>query len=120
MQRLRRKMFVMVWLCVAGSIALVFAILSFLPLTPFAEEVQERTTSFALDTASDLLARQGMLAVQDVISAFANADPSIRLSVKAVGAPIECAVSVSDTLVRRVVNSGKCSEVTAVPDDAYI
>ncbi|WP_077068086.1 HAMP domain-containing sensor histidine kinase [Ensifer aridi] len=120
MQRLLRKMFAMVWLCVAGSIALVFAILSFLPLTPFTEEVQERTTRFALDTASEVLARKGILPLQDVVSAFANADPSVHLTVKAVGAPIECAVSVSDTLVRRVVNSDTCYEVMAVPDDAYI
>ena len=120
MQRLRRKMFVMVWLCVAGSIALVFAILSFLPLTPFAEEVQERTTRFALDTASEVLVREGILSAQDVVSALAKADPSIRLSVKAVGPSVECAPSANDTLVRRVVNSGNCYEVTAAPDDAYI
>lgn len=107
MQRLFWKFFVIIWLAMAASIAVLFAVSALFEAVPFSREVERGQQSFALDVASQLLARDGPDAAGAFISAAAGASAPVGLSVSRVDPPGGCTAEETD-LSRYVESGGTC------------
>ncbi|MGV1989182.1 HAMP domain-containing sensor histidine kinase [Agrobacterium sp. 22-221-1] len=98
MQQLFRKFFIIIWLTMAGSIAVLFAVSTLFELAPFSREIERGRQAFALDVASQLLTRDG----RDAASAFTR---------EAARAPMPVDLSVS-----RIEMSAGCSAEPGVDE----
>ena len=107
MHRLFWKFFIVVWLAMAGSIALLFAI-SLLFQSPFEEEVAQREQALALDTAVQLLQANGASAATEMIAAMRRTGRDIAIRVTRIGPAIDCALSDANERARSAVSDGNC------------
>lgn len=113
MRKLFWRIFAIVWLTMAISIAILFAIGSVFGLVPPAQELRDQRTSFALDTAARLLATSGVDVSQQFLSAVAQTPSPVHLKLTVIGGPMECTIKVTDKFERRVVNSDHCFQLSA-------
>ena len=110
MRRLFWKFFSVVWLAMAGSIALLFAI-STLFQSPFEEEVANREQTLALETTAQVLQSQGLDAATNLMAAMQRTGRNIPISVTPIGLAIDCVSIAADDLVRNAVSNGDCYRV---------
>jgi two-component system OmpR family sensor kinase len=107
MRRLFWKFFTVVWLAMAGSIAILFAI-STLFQSPFEEEVARRELVLTLETAAQVLQADGVEAVAKLVAAVRRTGRNIPVTITAIGPAIDCAVKNGNALVRNAVRDGEC------------
>ncbi|MFN7090289.1 MAG: ATP-binding protein [Allorhizobium sp.] len=112
MRRLFWKFFTVVWLAMAGSIALLFAI-STLFQSPFEEEVLHREQTFALETTAQILQSEGVDAAMALIAAMERTGRTIPVSLALIGPAIDCASTNGDALSRNAVSDGDCYRIEA-------
>lgn len=113
MRKLFWRIFAIVWLTMAVSIALLFAIGYLFGVLPPAEELRDQRTSLALDAAARLLATNGVDTSEQFLSALAQTPSPVHLKLTAIGGPMECTVKATDRFERRVVNAGHCFQLSA-------
>ncbi|WLR95356.1 HAMP domain-containing sensor histidine kinase [Shinella zoogloeoides] len=107
MRRLFWKFFTVVWLAMAGSIAIVFAISSLFP-SPFEEEVANRELSLTLATVSQTLQANGVDAAERLVAAVRRTGRDTSVTITALGPAIDCAAQDGDLLVQNAVHNGEC------------
>lgn len=107
MHRLFWKFFTVVWLAMAGSIAILFAI-STLFQSPFEEEVAGRELSLTLETAAQVLQSDGLEATARLVAAVRRTGRDIPVTVTTDGPAIDCAEQNEEALVRTAVRDGEC------------
>jgi signal transduction histidine kinase len=110
MNRLFWKFFTVVWLAMAGSIAILFAI-STLFQSPFEEEVASREMALTLETAAQVLQADGVEAATKLAAAVRRTGRNIPVTITAVGPAIDCAAPDGDALVRNAVHDGDCFRI---------
>ncbi|MEM5471045.1 HAMP domain-containing sensor histidine kinase [Hoeflea sp. AS60] len=110
MNRLFRKFFVVVWLAMTGSIALLFA-LSALFGSPFDEEVLNREYRFALETSAQVVQTDGLEAATNLLAAMERTGRAIPISITAIGPAIDCSNTNENDLVRTAVRDGTCYQL---------
>ncbi|MGV1822355.1 HAMP domain-containing histidine kinase [Agrobacterium tumefaciens] len=110
MRRLFWKFFTVVWLAMAGSIALLFAI-SILFESPFEEEILNREHVLALETAAQILQSDGVEAATHLIAAMGRTGRTIPISIVPIGPAIDCALANGNDLIRTAVWDGNCYQV---------
>ncbi len=110
MNRLFRKFFVVVWLAMTGSIALLFA-LSALFGSPFDEEVLNREYRFALETSAQLVQTGGLEAATNLLAAMERTGRAIPISITATGPAVDCPTPSENDLVRTAVSEGTCYQL---------
>ena len=110
MHRLFWKFFTVVWLAMAGSIAIVFAI-SNLFQSPFEEEVANRELSLTLATVTQMLQADGVDAAERLVAAVRRTGRDISVTITAIGPSIDCAGQDGDPLVRNAVHNGECYRI---------
>ncbi|RAX37787.1 sensor histidine kinase [Rhizobium tropici] len=121
MRKLFWRIFAIVWFTTAISIVVLFAISYVFRLLPPTEELREERTSFALDTGARLLATGGIDVAEQFLSVVAQTSPPVHLKLKAIGAPVECAIKATDRFERRVVNADHCYQMNAeVPEIGFL
>ncbi|MFK0161244.1 ATP-binding protein [Rhizobium sp. NPDC090279] len=108
MQKLFWRIFVIVWLTMACSIALLFAISYAFKLFPFPIEVHNQQVSFALDVAARLLATDGPESAEKFVATALQAPQPIKLNLAAIGDAQVCSVGAEGAYERYVVNRGRC------------
>ncbi len=113
MRKLFWRIFAIVWLTMAISIVLLFAIGYVSGLLPPTEELRDQRTSLALDAAARLLATNGVDVSEQFLSAVAQIPSPVHLKLTAIGGPMECTVKATDRFERRVVNAGHCFQLSA-------
>jgi two-component system, OmpR family, sensor kinase len=107
MRRLIWKFFTVVWLAMAGSIALLFAI-SMMFQSPFEKELAHRELDFALETTAQMLQSNGLEAATNLIAAARRTGRPIPISIALTGPAIDCALTSDNVLVRTAVSDGNC------------
>ncbi|WP_377299529.1 ATP-binding protein [Rhizobium sp. SGZ-381] len=107
MHRLFWKFFTVVWLAMAGSIAILFAI-STLFQSPFEEEVANRELALTLETAAQVLQAEGVEAATRLVAAVRRTGRDIPVTITAIGPAIDCAAKVKEGLVRNAIRDGEC------------
>jgi len=107
MRRLFWTFFTVVWLTMAGSIALLFAI-STLFQSPFEEEIANREFALVLQTTAQLLQSDGLEAATSLIAAMQRTGRTIPIGISMVGPAIECASTDKNDLIRNAVRDGNC------------
>lgn len=107
MHRLFWKFFTVVWLAMAGSIAILFTI-SALFQSPFEEEVASRELMLTLDTTAQVLQSNGIDAANSVIAAVRRSGHDVAVSITPVGPAIDCAIIDSNELRRNAVREATC------------
>ncbi len=107
MHRLFWRFFTVVWLAMAGSIAILFAI-STLFQSPFEEEVASRELALTLETAAQVLQADGVEAVAKLGAAVRRTGRDIPIAITAIGPAIDCAVKDGNALIRNAVHDGEC------------
>lgn len=110
MHRLFWKFFTVVWLAMAGSIALLFAI-STLFQSPFEEEVTNRENRLALDITAQVLQSDGLDAAQKLVAAMQRTGRELSIRISPVGPAIDCVVKAGHDLIVNAVSDGNCYEV---------
>jgi len=110
MRRLFWKFFTVVWLVMAGSIALLFAI-STLFDSPFEEEILNREHVLALETATQFLQSDGVQAATNLIAAMQRTGRSIPISIVQIRPATDCALTNSNDLVTTAVKDGNCYRI---------
>ncbi|MGI0522869.1 HAMP domain-containing sensor histidine kinase [Rhizobium giardinii] len=107
MRRLFWKFFTVVWLAMAGSIALLFGI-STLFQSPFEEEVVNREHVLALEMTAQILQSDGVDAATKLTAAMQRTGRNISLSIDPIGPAIDCTLTVGSELIRNAVRDGIC------------
>lgn len=107
MRRLFWKFFTVVWLAMAGSIALLFAI-STLFQSPFEEEVANREYTLALETTAQVLQSDGVDAATKLIAAMQRTGRNIPISIDRIGPAIDCTLTTGNDFIRNGVRDGNC------------
>ncbi|WP_421360755.1 HAMP domain-containing sensor histidine kinase [Agrobacterium rosae] len=110
MRRLFWKFFTVVWLAMAGSIALLFTI-STLFQSPFEEEVVHREHMLAMETTSQLLQSNGLDAATELVTAMKRANNTIAISIDLVGPAIDCATPTGTEFIQNAVTDGNCYRI---------
>ena len=110
MRRLFWKFFTVVWLAMAGSIALLFAISSLFQ-SPFEEEVANRERNLALETAAEVLQVDGMDAAMRLIAAMQRTGRDMPISMTRIGPDTDCAPTSGNDLARNAVADGNCYRI---------
>ncbi|WP_416409097.1 ATP-binding protein [Agrobacterium rosae] len=110
MRRLFWKFFTVVWLAMAGSIALLFTI-STLFQSPFEEEVVHREHMLAMETTSQLLQSNGLDAATALVTAMKRANNTIAISIDLVGPAIDCATPTGTEFIQYAVTDGNCYRI---------
>ncbi|MCM2474577.1 HAMP domain-containing protein [Rhizobium sp. CG5] len=107
MSRLFWKFFSVVWLAMAGSIALLFAI-STLFQSPFEEEAVNREHALVLETAAQLLQSDGLDAATHLITAVQRTGHVVPIGITQIGPAIDCTSTDGKGFVRHAVSDGTC------------
>ncbi|MGV8938240.1 MAG: HAMP domain-containing sensor histidine kinase [Allorhizobium sp.] len=107
MQRLFWKFFSVVWLAMAGSIALLFMI-STLFQSPFEEELADREQILALETTTQVLQADGVIAATNLIDAMRRTGRIIPMSIVPIGPSIDCVSTTGHSFIRNAVREGIC------------
>ncbi len=110
MHRLFWKFFSVVWLAMAGSIALLFAI-STMFQSPFEEEVANREHRLALETTAQVLQSDGYDAAKKLVAAMQRTGRELSFRISPVGPAFDCGVKAGHDLIVNVVSDGNCYEV---------
>lgn len=110
MKRLFWKFFTIIWLTMAASIAVLFAVSSVFEIMPFSREVERGRQAFALDIASQLLARDGRDAAIAFATEAARAPAPVVLSISSTGSSAGCSAETGDD-ERNVESGGACYRV---------
>lgn len=110
MRRLFWKFFTVVWLAMAGSIALLFAI-STLFQSPFEEEASNRELALSLETAAQVLQSDGLDAATNLIAAVRRTGRNIPISIATIGPAIDCTLTNDNHLSRYAVWDGNCYQL---------
>ncbi|WP_320203274.1 HAMP domain-containing sensor histidine kinase [Agrobacterium rosae] len=110
MRRLFWKFFTVVWLAMAGSIALLFTI-STLFQSPFEEEVAHREHMLAMETTSQLLQSNGLDAATALVAAMKRANNDIAISIDLVSPAIDCATPTGTEFIQHAVADGNCYRI---------
>lgn len=114
MRRLFWRIFAIVWLTMAASLALLFVINSVFGVLPLPEELRDQRTGLALDTAAVLLAKNGVGITQQYLTAVATTPSPVHLSLAVIGDSMACATKVTGQFERRILYGGQCYQVIAV------
>ncbi|MFH1794156.1 MAG: HAMP domain-containing sensor histidine kinase [Pseudomonadota bacterium] len=110
MQRLFWKFFAIIWLTIAASIAVLFAVSNVFEIMPFSREVERGRQAFALDIASQLLARDGRDAAIAFATEAARAPAPVDLSISSTGSSAGCSAEAGGD-ERNVESGGTCYRV---------
>jgi hypothetical protein len=110
MQRLFWKFFTIIWLTMAASIAVVFAVSTLFEIAPFSREIERGQQTFALDIASQLLARDGRDAAMAFAAEASRAPAPVALSISAIEPAAGCSAETGDN-ARNVESAGACYRV---------
>ena len=110
MQRLFWKFFIIIWLSMAMSIAVLFAATALLQLAPLEREIERGQQTFALDMASRLLARHGRDAAIAFAMEAAKGESPVDLSISTIEPAGGCPAESTGTL-RHVESGGACYRV---------
>ncbi|AXS40087.1 HAMP domain-containing sensor histidine kinase [Breoghania sp. L-A4] len=110
MQRLFWKFFIIIWLAMLASIAVLFAASSFFQITPLASEIQRGQQTFALDVAMRLLTHEGENAAIAFAIQAANAQKSVKLTVAKQEASAGCEIK-TQGYQRTVERNGACYSI---------
>jgi HAMP domain-containing protein len=81
MRRLFWKFFAIIWLAMAGSIAVVFMLSALFQVSPASMEMERARQSFAADVGARLLLRDGREAARAFLSAAMQAEVPVRLAI---------------------------------------
>lgn len=107
MRQLFWKFFTVVWLAMAGSIALLFAI-STLFQSPFEEEVANRELVLSLETVAQMLQSDGVNDATNLMAAIRRTGRDISIGLTPIGPAIDCASANGNPLVRMAARDGTC------------
>ena len=110
MRRLFWRFFIVVWLAMAGSIALLFAI-STLFESPFERQVVKREFSLTLETAAQVLQSDGVDAAKSLIAAIHRTGRNYPISITMIGPAIDCTFTNDNDLARDAVRDGNCYQL---------
>lgn len=110
MQRLFWKFFTIIWLTMAVSIAVLFAMTTLFEIAPFSREIERGQQAFALDVASQILARDGRGAAIAFATEAAQAPATVDLSISLIEPSADCSAETSDD-ERNVESGGACYRV---------
>lgn len=110
MHRLFWKFFTVVWLAMAASIAILFAI-STLFQSPFEKEVASRELALTLDTTAQVLQVDGLEAAERLVASVRRTGRDLPLTITEIGPAIDCATKVDHALLRDAVHNGECYRI---------
>lgn len=110
MQRLFWKFFVIIWMAMVASIAVLFMVSSTFKLTPLSSEIKRGQQLFALEVAVQFLAHDGLDAAMAYIAQAAQTPIPINLTVSQLESPANCS-PVTEGDQRIVENAGNCYRV---------
>ncbi len=110
MRRLFWKFFIIIWLCMVGSIAVLFAVSAAFRLEPMSHEIERGQRIFVLDVVSQILFRHGKEAAIAFAREAAKAPAPVEVSISQVGPSEICSASSSDN-VREVESGGSCYRI---------
>ncbi len=114
MRRLFWRIFAIVWLTMAMSLALLFFISSIFGVLPVPEELRDQRTTLAIDTAAALLATNGVGVTQQYLTAVSTTPSPVHLSLQAIGDTMTCTADVTGQFERRISYDGHCFQLNAV------
>lgn len=81
MRRLFWKFFAIIWLAMAGSIAIVFMLSAMFQVSPVSAEMERERQGFAVDVGARLLTHEGPDAARAFAAAAAQAEEPVQLSI---------------------------------------
>ncbi|MGA1805376.1 ATP-binding protein [Rhizobium sp. HT1-10] len=113
MRRLFWRIFAIVWLTMATSLALLFVISFIFGVLPIPQELSDQKTNLAIDTAAALLATNGVGVTQQYLTAVSTTPSPVHLKLTVIGHPLACKAETTDQFERRIVNTGRCYQLTA-------
>ena len=117
MRRVFWKFFVIVWLAMAASIAVLFTASTLFEPMPFSHEIERGQQMFALEAASRLLARNGEAAASEFVAEAAKTSAPVNLTITALSSSQECS-SVTTEDSRYVRSGDTCYRVSLIRDAA--
>lgn len=107
MRSLFWKFFVVIWLTLAASIVSIMMIASLFQTPPFSQEIAESQQALMLDTAEQLLQREGKAAVERLAGASRLVADAGKLKISEIDPPGEC-VPYRNGQWRRIVIGSTC------------
>lgn len=110
MRRLFWKFFTVVWLAMAGSIALLFAVTSLFE-SPFEEEVANRERRLALETTAQVLQSDGLDAAKKLVEDLRRTGRELPIRFNQRPSAANCAAKAGPNLAMNVISDGDCYEL---------
>lgn len=110
MTRLFWKVFIIIWLAITASIAMLLMLLTLLQVTPLSDEVQRGKEAYALDLAARLLRQSG--AESAAILSGMTAEDAAPVKLAITEAPVSAGCAPVGEASRAVDRDGTCFHVT--------